>query len=141
MKTHTIDPESFEFYFPDRDTLISVENRTDGVVIHATRDTFSEERKVCFIRELAAEGFIPDDYQWINERSSFSAHSAVRWLVDYSWCTLSSAAVAGTHRFMIKVLVGGALLWLILMASLFLSPAQHSLSNASRPITVSSNHG
>src|SRR5512141_94968 len=85
MKTNTLEPETFEFCFSELDTLVCVENRSDEVLIHATRATFSEERKAYFIRELAAEGFIPVDYKWFSDRSSFSGNPVVRWLVDCSW--------------------------------------------------------
>jgi hypothetical protein len=56
----------FDFNFSRLDTLVMVEKRGDGIVIHATRDTFSPERKENFIRALAAEGFIPDDFRWFS---------------------------------------------------------------------------
>jgi len=141
MKTHTVEPESFEFYFSKLDTLVCVENRSNHVLIRATKATFSEARKACFIRELAAEGFISDDYQWFNERSSFSVQPPIRWLVDRSWCKLSPATTAIARRFMVRALVGSVLLWLLLMVSLFLGSAQHSLSIPQHPVSVSANHG
>jgi hypothetical protein len=56
----------FDFNFSRLDTLVMVEKQGDGIVIHATRDTFSPERKENFIRALAAEGFIPDDFRWFS---------------------------------------------------------------------------
>ena len=141
MKTNTAEPETFEFCFPKLDTLVCVENRPDEVVIRATRATFSEERKAYFIRELAAEGFIPVDYKWFGERSTFSGNPVVRWLVDCSWWKLSSTAEASTRRFMIRMLAGGALLWLLLMTCVILGSTQHSLSSVAQPATVSINHG
>jgi hypothetical protein len=141
MKTNTIEPETFEFCFPKLDTLVCVENRPDEVVIRATRATFSEERKAYFVRELAAEGFIPLDYKWLGEQSTFSCNPVVRWLVDCSWWTLSPNAVASTRRFMIRTLVGGALLWLLLMTCAISGSIRHDLSSSTQPITVSRNHG
>ena len=141
MKTHATEPESFEFCFPKLDTLVCVENGPDEVVIRATRATFSEEQKAYFVRELAAEGFIPVDYKWFSERSSFSGLPVVRWLVDCSWWTLSPNAVARTRRFMIRTLVGGALLWLLLMTCVIFGSMRHGLSSAAQPVTVSRNHG
>ena len=54
------EPQSFDFYLPLLDTLVRVERSGDQIVIRATRDTFSAACKASFIRELAAEGFIPD---------------------------------------------------------------------------------
>jgi len=141
MKTNTIEPETFEFCFSELDTLVCVENRPDEVLIHATRATFSEERKAYFIRELAAEGFIPVDYKWFGERSSFSGNPVVQWLVDCSWWKPSPHAVASIRRFMIRTLVGAALLWLLLMTCVILGSTQHSLSSVAQPATVSINHG
>src|SRR5258708_19436005 len=66
MRTLTNPSRQHEFYFPGFDNLVLVENRPDGVVIRATRDNFSEARKSFFIRELAAEGFIPDACGWFS---------------------------------------------------------------------------
>jgi len=141
MKTRTIDPESFEFYFSKLDTLVCVENRSNQVLIRATKATFSEAHKACFIRELAAEGFIPDDYQWFNEHSSYSVEPGIRWLVDRSWCKLNPAAIASARQFMVRTLVGGVLLWLLLIVSLFLGSAQRSLSIPEHQVSVIANHG
>ena len=141
MKTHATEPESFEFCYPKLDTLVCVENGPDEVVIRATRATFSEEQKAYFVRELAAEGFIPVDYKWFSERSSFSGLPVVRWLVDCSWWKPSSTAEASTRRFMTRMLVGGAVLWLLLMTSVILGSMQHDLSRVPQPVTVTRNHG
>ena len=58
--------QRYEFSFPDLDTLVQVEERAGAVLVRATRDTFSSARKEYFIRELAAEGFIPDEFQWFH---------------------------------------------------------------------------
>jgi hypothetical protein len=110
-------------------------------MIRATRDTFSEERKICFIRELAAEGFIPDDYRWLYNGPTSNGCSLIRWSVDRSWCELSPHAIAETRRFMLKIIAGGILLWLLLMVCVFLSSAQHGLSSAHQPVTVNKHHG
>jgi hypothetical protein len=56
---------SFDFYFGPLDALVRVEAVDDQVVNRATRDTFSAQRKASIVRELAAEGFIPDRYRRI----------------------------------------------------------------------------
>ena len=56
-------PERYEFCFPEKDTLVLVEVVGNGVTVRATRDTFTEQRKASFVRELAAEGFISDSYE------------------------------------------------------------------------------
>ncbi|HZL41886.1 MAG TPA: hypothetical protein VFD66_01240 [Verrucomicrobiae bacterium] len=89
MKTRTHPDRSFEFYFPDVDTLLLVENSDDQVWIRATKDTFTERRKLHFLHTLAAEGFVPDRCQWI---SSFDASwLPVHWAVDASWVRIGEA--------------------------------------------------
>lgn len=118
MKATLSEPRAFEFYFPDVDTLVKVEDGEDAVVIRATRNSFSERRKAIFIRRLATEGFIPDSYQWLSSHESPS-NPGVRWLVDFSWLELPKAALAETRRFMVRLIVGATLLWLVLMLWLF----------------------
>ena len=119
MKATLPQPRVFEFYFQDVDTLVQVEDGDETVVIRATRHSFSERRKAFFIRQLAAEGFIPNSYQWLLSHDSPSC-PGVRWLVDYSWLNPPKAVLAETHRFMVRLIVGAALFWLILMLSLFM---------------------
>jgi len=122
MKTHEPPPRCHEFYFAKLDTLVQVEPSADGVTIRATRDTFSPRRKECFIRELAAEGFIDDDYRW-GSLTGVNPNRRVRWLVDFSWLKISPEATAATRRFMLRLLGGAALLWLALMTAILLGAA------------------
>ena len=123
MPTHAIPPRCYEFQYPELDTLILVETSAAEVTIRATRDSFSEQRKLSFVHELAAEGFIPEDYAWRTlAGSGFSR--GVRWLVDVSWLKIDPAATAIARRFMVRLLAGGCLLWLALMAGLFLFAAR-----------------
>jgi hypothetical protein len=110
-------PHCFEFYFPQTDTLVQVERQSAAVIIRASRNTFTEQRKRSFVRELAAEGFIPDDYQWLALAETEWSCEA-RWLVDISWLTIDPALRAATNRFMLRLLAGGALVWLGLMTAL-----------------------
>jgi hypothetical protein len=105
----------YEFCFPQLDTLLQVDASNDGVVIRATRDTFSERRKVYFIQELAAEGFIDDSYRWFSGFSQ-AAFLPVRWLVDHRWLKPGEAALARTRRFMIRLLASATILWLLMMS-------------------------
>jgi hypothetical protein len=102
----------FEFQFPDVDTRILVEDLEDGVVIRASRDSFSERRKLSFIRELAAEGFIADCFLW--------SCRGVRWLVDASCAKATEDVAARTNRFMIRLLLCSVLLWLGLIGAAIL---------------------
>ncbi len=123
MPTHAIPPRCYEFHFPELDTLVLVEASEADVTIRATRDTFSEQRKRCFIHELAAEGFIPDDYEWRSLAGSEMSRG-VRWFVDVSWLRIDPAVTAIARRFMVRLLAGGFLLWFALMAGLFLFAAR-----------------
>ena len=118
MNTTSPANHCFEFYFPERDTLLRVEEADGAVTIRATRDSFSDTRKSSFVRELAAEGFIPDNYQWFSQAEP-GAFLGVHWLVDVSWLTLPESALAWARRFMRRILFGGCLVWLGLMVALF----------------------
>lgn len=79
MRTITI-PRSFSLYIADLDTQLRILNSADGVVIHASRDNVSESRKICLIRYLAAEGWIPGRYEWFSEAAQLSPGLA--WIVS-----------------------------------------------------------
>jgi hypothetical protein len=125
MKTQLIDPNfrhrCYEFCFPNLDTLVLVEENDELVLVRATRNTFSERRKIFFIRELAAEGFVSDEYRYV-ETISPTNYLPVRWLIDYSWLKPAAKALAArTRRIMVGMLGGATLLWLVMMGSLWLS--------------------
>jgi len=107
----------YEFCFPNLDTLVQVEELNDTVVIRATRDTFSEHHKALFIRELAAEGFISDAYEWFYGFGQWSS-LRVRWLVDCSWLTPEKAVATRTTRIMLRLIVSAIILWLVMMCTL-----------------------
>ncbi len=99
MKSIPAESHAYEFCFIELDyTLVRVEASDGDVTIRATADTFSKQRKVCFIRELAAEGFIPDDYRWFSLAGPESYSRGVRWLVDCSWLKVDEALIARTQR-------------------------------------------
>jgi hypothetical protein len=116
MRTQNKLPKRFEFYFRDLDNHVLVETFADGVVIRATRDSFSERRKTFFIRELAAEGYIPDAYQtYIGSQPTQSLRA--EWLVDGAW---KGPRRTPATRFMVRLLAYATLLWLGFMSVLFL---------------------
>ena len=67
MSTQVAVPEKVELYLPDLDNHILIENSAGEVVIRATRNNLTAERKAFFIRHLAVEGYIPDRYEWFSE--------------------------------------------------------------------------
>lgn len=123
MKATLPGPHVCEFYFPDVDTLIRVENSSSATIIRATRNTFGDQRKRRFIHELVAEGFIPDECEWLPLANSEFA-SGVRWLVDISWLKIDPEVTAFSRRFMVRLIAGAALLWLVMMTVLFLHAAR-----------------
>lgn len=123
MPTDSLSPHCYDFYFPDVDTLVRVESSPEEVVIRASRNTFTEQRKRSFIHELAAEGFIPECYEWFSLAGTGLSRGA-SWLVDISWLCADPAAQACARRLMLRLFAAAALLWLGLMTALFL----HALS-------------
>jgi hypothetical protein len=103
MRTEIAVPEKVEFYIRDLDNHVLIENSAGGVVISATRDNFSDKRKTFFIRHLAAEGYIPDRYEWFSEPAG-DGFFGVKWIARAAsdgnqagfhslrkWCTRRNA--------------------------------------------------
>jgi hypothetical protein len=105
-------PEKSELFLQRPENLIQVENADGNVIIRATRDNFSERRKAFFIRYLAAEGYIPED---------FEEHPII-WAVDLGRGEHRNPLVQRTNRFMIRLFISASLLWLALMSLAFLRP-------------------
>ncbi len=112
------DEHQHMFYFANLDTLVLVENLGDKVVIRATRDSFTERHKMLFIHELAAEGFIPNSYQFFSDLGSPLA--PLDWLVDATWLRPSPGAMARARKLMIGLLISAAILWGGSIGALFL---------------------
>ena len=115
MNPTLIRPVRYEFCFPEKDTLVLVEVMGNDVTVRATRDTFTGQRKASFVRELAAEGFIPDSYLWFSPTGPDS-YFGVRWLIDYSWLIVPASVMATARRFMLRLFAGSSMLWLVLIA-------------------------
>lgn len=81
MHTRIAIPEKVELYLPDLDNYLLIENQADGVVIRATRNNVSDRRKELLIRNLAAEGYIPDRYEWFSETTE-SGFIGVTWIAE-----------------------------------------------------------
>jgi len=97
----------FEFHFPNLDNDLLLEVCDEDVTIRAARDNFSDRRKDFFVRELAAEGYVADDC--ISE--------SVDWVIDSSWLAAGPRQRRRADRFMRRLFLGSALLWVSLMAS------------------------
>lgn len=117
MQIHSSPSRCYEFCFPLIDTLVRVETSPDSVVIRASRDSFTDQRKRSFIHELAAEGFIAENYEWLPLAESDYAQG-VRWLIDFSWLKIDQSTLGRANRFMARFIVGVTGLWLVQMAVL-----------------------
>ena len=80
MHTQTEGSRRFHLYISDLDNHVQVETKAGNVVISATRNNFSEGRKMSFVRYLSAEGYIPDHYKCLTEQGG-SGSSRVQWIV------------------------------------------------------------
>src|SRR5690349_973466 len=77
-------PTQAEFYYYRTDNLLRVENESGRVKVRAMRDNLTAEEKSAFVRQLASEGFIPDEFQDFSETKS-TGDGRVRWEIDDSW--------------------------------------------------------
>ena len=117
-------PKKYQFYFAGLDNLVLVEvGDDDEVVIRTTRNNLSERARCFFIRELAAEGYIDDSYQWISDSGSCPG---LRWVVDISWARTSTLLTRRTTRVVSRLLAGAALLWVGMMSLLLFSSTRHA---------------
>jgi hypothetical protein len=66
MHTQIAIPDKVELYLTDLDNHLAIENHADGVVVRASRNNICRKRKELLIRHLAAEGYIPDRYEWFS---------------------------------------------------------------------------
>lgn len=104
MRKQKLLAKEFEFYITDLDNMLLVQCGEDGrVTIRCTKDNFSKRRKVFFIRELAAEGFIPDEYQWFSEAAIGSLR--VQWVKDWSWVKVPQTITGRSLKFVLLACV------------------------------------
>jgi hypothetical protein len=117
MKSAPDKPRSFDFCFIHLDyTLVRVEEADGRVTIRASADTFSRRRKMYFIKELAAEGFISDDH-WLPPSDVELDSYGLRWLVDRSWVKPDKALIERNHRLVKRFFLPVVLVWLVLLYS------------------------
>jgi hypothetical protein len=118
VKTNTVGSKCYEFYFSQLDTLLQVENAGENVTVRATQPTFSPRRQEYFVRELAAEAFIPDRFRWFSY-----GDAGVRWIVDRSWIKPNEAFAEEAKRRLTKMVASAGFLWLFVMGCLVVSHA------------------
>jgi hypothetical protein len=107
----------FVFRFPHVSTVVQVEVIGSSVTIRASADTFSRRRKLSFVRELVAEGFIPDEFQWSLFTEARSDYPIV-WIVDRSGFEVVEENLA-SRRLAIRLVAATALGVAVLMGALF----------------------
>ncbi|MDB6123136.1 MAG: hypothetical protein JWQ71_2129 [Pedosphaera sp.] len=117
MKAETSFPKRVTFHQKNPENFILVENNKNRAMIRAAFDNFSEARKVYFIKELAAEGFIPDHYQWFSDPDS-DGYFGVRWIVDDSWLEVDRIGTLKTEMLCRRMLLLACILWVVLMSLL-----------------------
>lgn len=123
--------KEFEFYFSDLDNIILVECLDEeNVRIRFTKNNLSEKRRVAFVHRLAAEGFIPDHFQWYTG-ATFGSLS-VNWVQDCSWVKLPEKVIRRSNRFMKLLIAGACLFWIAMMRVVIVSPL-HSEASARTP--------
>lgn len=104
MRKQKLLAKEFEFYFSDLDNMLRVQCGEDGrVIVQCTQDNVPEKRKTFFIRELAAEGFIPDEYQWFSGTTTESLR--VQWVKDWSWVKVPETMGGRSVKFLLAVFV------------------------------------
>jgi hypothetical protein len=98
MEPSLAPPKKVEFYHRLPENFLLVENEDDGrVVIRAVFDNYSERRKALFIRELASEGFIPDEFQFLTNTGG-DGFFGVRWIIDNSWLAVPAEVISMSYR-------------------------------------------
>jgi len=128
MKTAFTAPK-YEFCNNEPYNLLLVEQNESGVLIRAAWDNFSDRRKAFFIKEIAAEGFIPDRYQWFSNFEE-NSYNGVRWVIDRSWLKVHPESVVKARKFMFWMLLMTGFLWLLMMVGLAL-PTRRPVNGAS----------
>ena len=124
-------PRQFEFFHQHPENFLLVQSAGEEVTIRAAFDNFSERRKRMFIRELAAEGFIPDCYERISGMDE--TFGGVRWVIDSSWVAVNRSVTRTADRLCARVLIGASLLLLMLLATIFSGPSQRGRAAVQNP--------
>jgi hypothetical protein len=129
----------FEFCFAELDyTLVRVEETEGNVVIRASDDTFSQARKLGFIRELAAEGFIPDEFAWMTPGGHDLFGRTLIWKVDPTWLKVDTDLMARHGRFARRLLVPTVLFWAAMVYLIY--PTQATTASVA-PATIEQHFG
>jgi len=119
MRAGVIFPEQRKLSSANPENLLVIENRPDNVIIRAARNNFSPQQKAYFIRYLAAEGYIPDHFQWFTD-PEMEFHRGIDWIVDRS-AAVDEGPPRRALRQIVRCIFYAALAWLALMSFAFLN--------------------
>jgi hypothetical protein len=134
MRAQKVLAKDFQFYLSDLDNIILVECREDETItVRATKNNCSEQRKITFIRGLAAEGFVPDNYQWFSGATDGS--NGVRWIKDLSWLKIQPVVRKRSNRFMTRLLIAACVFCVAMMRVLLVSPHNKMVAQPAAPAT------
>ncbi len=111
----------FELSTHNPTNLVVIENQRKTVLVRAAHNNFSERRKAFLIRQLAAEGYIPDRYEYFTEEEPIAG---VTWVIDRSLMFIGPEATRRTRRFMHRLIGTGCLALVLEMAAILLFKAQ-----------------
>ena len=104
MRARSIHYALFEVSTRNPRNLVAVETQGETVLIRAAQNNFSERRKAFLIRQLAAEGYIPDRYETFTEEVPVVG---LTWVIDRSLMIIGPEAINRTRRFMQRLIAGG----------------------------------
>jgi hypothetical protein len=118
MRAEAAYPEQVELSIVRPENLVLVENQDGAVVIRTVREDFSPQEKEFWVRYLAAEGYIPEFYQWSGEPDS-------EWSRGLTWIAGGGGLRAKelqnkALRDVLRLLGCAGLVWLALMVFAFL---------------------
>jgi hypothetical protein len=108
-------PIRFSTHNPEN--IIVIENYRNRVIFRAGLDNFSARRKAFLIRQLAAEGYIPDCYEQFSE---LAWPRSLIWLIDRSLMLMGPQASGRANRAMKRLILAGCALWLVEISFLLL---------------------
>jgi hypothetical protein len=120
MRAQKVLARDFQFYFSDLDNIVLVEcGEDESVTIRASKNNVSEQRKISFIRKLAAEGFVPDEYQWFSGATDGS--NGVLWIKDYSWLKTHQPSKRRANRVVARLLLASCIFLVSIIRVLIVS--------------------
>ncbi len=118
MRAKVAYPERVKLSTARPQNLVVIENFDESVIIRAQRDNFSPREKACFIRYLAAEGYIPEIYQWFADPDSECSLHAT-WIVNEGRVAVKRSSNKALRQ-ILRIIGCAGLVWLVLMIFAFL---------------------